>query len=595
MRLLDRGFLLILVSLFGGALLAVPISASAAWDISTATYSGSSGSTSPATSPRGFFISADGAKLYLANFSNQTIYQFSLSTAWDISTLSYDTKSFSVSSQGSPQDVALSADGTKMFMLSFYTRVAHQYTLSTPWDISTASYDSESVSLGSANHYNFHMKRDGTKLFSLNDYQNRIQQYALSAWDLSTEVAGTNYSYPSLSDGQELVFSMGDDGENMYIGTSTSERIHWFTLSTPWDTSTASYSSSYKTISAEDSSIYKVFFNPSGTIMYASGATNDKIYQYTLDGTDPTVSAFSPTDDATGVAIDSDLVLTFDEAVDAEAGNIVVKNTANGATVATVDVTGGQVSGSGTTEITIDLTADLAAGTQYYVQIDATVFDDVAGNSYAGISDTSTWSFTTIAAGGGEATSPSPGGGTFLDQEDGVSISLSAVVSSTSSNAGANTEGATSAGNTSEEVVSVQVKIPDADQVQQVYIRAFGQKFYLHSMSDTYTYLASIKMPSKFGRYPYTLTADYGIFTLSSKNEFVVAAPSAAVDLLARTEKLLEQVVQREITNEEHGYWTKRVLAGEKTSPPELFGAMQWQERYGGVHYSRLPGVVQAL
>jgi hypothetical protein len=31
----------------------------------------------------------------------------------------------------------------------------------------------------------------------------------------------------------------------------------------------------------------------------------------------------------------------------------------------------------------------------YYVQIDVTAFDDLVGNSYAGISDTTTWNFTT--------------------------------------------------------------------------------------------------------------------------------------------------------------------------------------------------------
>ena len=48
------------------------------------------------------------------------------------------------------------------------------------------------------------------------------------------------------------------------------------------------------------------------------------------------------------------------------------------------------------TSYTINPTDDLEEGTEYYVQIAATAFDDVDGKSFAGISDTTTLSFTTI-------------------------------------------------------------------------------------------------------------------------------------------------------------------------------------------------------
>ena len=57
---------------------------------------------------------------------------------------------------------------------------------------------------------------------------------------------------------------------------------------------------------------------------------------------------------------------------------------------------GSQVTVSGTT-LTINPTANLATSKQYAVQIDATAIDDLAGNSYAGITDNTTWSFTTAS------------------------------------------------------------------------------------------------------------------------------------------------------------------------------------------------------
>jgi len=387
----------------------------AAWNVSTASYSGISSSTAPATSPVGMFFRADGAKVYIANFSDSKIYQFSLGTAWDLTTLSYDSKSFNTSSQGTPDDVALSADGTKMFVLSFYDYTVRQYTLGTAWDVSTATYDSVSLALGSANHYDFHVKRDGSKIFSLNDFNNRVQQYTLSTpWSLSSQSAGTNYSYAALSDGQELVFSMGDDGLNMYIGSATNDRVHWYTLSSAWDTSTATYSGSYLSVNAQDTSMRKVTFNPDGSKMYMLGDTNNKIFQYNMaDTTNPTATISWPTDGLSVATTTVNLVISFDEAVDAETGNISIYKSSDDSLVEAIDVTSGQVTGSGTSVITINPSVTLDEQTDYYVQVAATAFDDASSNGYAGISDETTWNFTT-----GDFTNPSV---TTLSPLDGAS------------------------------------------------------------------------------------------------------------------------------------------------------------------------------
>ncbi|KKU18139.1 MAG: hypothetical protein UX31_C0013G0017 [Candidatus Nomurabacteria bacterium GW2011_GWA1_46_11] len=120
---------------------------------------------------------------------------------------------------------------------------------------------------------------------------------------------------------------------------------------------------------------------------------------YTLpDTTAPTVSTFSPADNATGVATTANLVITFDEAVDAEAGannDIIIKKTSDNSTIETIDAQDAKVTGSGTAIITVNPATTFDYSTGYYVQIGADAFDDTAGNSYAGISDTTSWNFTT--------------------------------------------------------------------------------------------------------------------------------------------------------------------------------------------------------
>jgi methionine-rich copper-binding protein CopC len=125
---------------------------------------------------------------------------------------------------------------------------------------------------------------------------------------------------------------------------------------------------------------------------------NDKITLSFTTGPSPTLSSSSPADNAIGVAVDSNIVLTFSEAVDAETGgNIVIHKSSDHSVVETISVTGDRVSGSGTNVITVDPTNNLDEDTLYYVKIAATAFDDAAGNSYAGIDDTTTLSFTTAA------------------------------------------------------------------------------------------------------------------------------------------------------------------------------------------------------
>ena len=110
----------------------------------------------------------------------------------------------------------------------------------------------------------------------------------------------------------------------------------------------------------------------------------------------PTLSSSTPADNATGVAVDSNIVLNFSESVDAETGNITIKKTSDNSTVETIDVTGSQVSGSGSSQITVNPTSNFDPNIEYYVLIDATAFDDVVSGSYTGISSTTALSFTSL-------------------------------------------------------------------------------------------------------------------------------------------------------------------------------------------------------
>ena len=124
------------------------------------------------------------------------------------------------------------------------------------------------------------------------------------------------------------------------------------------------------------------------------GITDPDTWSFTMaDITAPTISSFIPHNRATGVALDTDLVVTFDEPVRTGSGAVTIKPT-RGAAV-TIPVTDSdQVMVSGRT-VTINPGDDLANGVSYHVLVPPGAIQDLAGNHHQGITDADAWSFTT--------------------------------------------------------------------------------------------------------------------------------------------------------------------------------------------------------
>ncbi len=116
------------------------------------------------------------------------------------------------------------------------------------------------------------------------------------------------------------------------------------------------------------------------------------------DVTAPTVSSFSPTNSATGVATNANLIVTFSETVQAVTGkDIVVRQSPSAAVLETIpanDTSRVTISGS---QVTVNPTSTLNSGSTYYVLIDSGAFRDTTGNLFTGISSASTWQFSTSA------------------------------------------------------------------------------------------------------------------------------------------------------------------------------------------------------
>jgi len=114
--------------------------------------------------------------------------------------------------------------------------------------------------------------------------------------------------------------------------------------------------------------------------------------------TAPAIATLTPTDNANNVVVSNNLQITFNENIQKGTGNIVIKQSSDNAVVESFDVTtSAQVTVIGST-VTINPTNDLIAGTGYYVEIISGAIEDLAGNDFAGITNATTWNFTTAAA-----------------------------------------------------------------------------------------------------------------------------------------------------------------------------------------------------
>ncbi|HBX53702.1 MAG TPA: hypothetical protein DEH02_21820, partial [Bacteroidales bacterium] len=126
---------------------------------------------------------------------------------------------------------------------------------------------------------------------------------------------------------------------------------------------------------------------------------NNANYEYTVGGADsnpPSVLLLTPQDNATNIATTTDLTIFFDENIQKGTGNILVKKVSDNSTVQTIDVTSADVVISNT-QATININA-LLSGTEYYINVDAGTFKDIANNDFSGITDATSWTFTTIAS-----------------------------------------------------------------------------------------------------------------------------------------------------------------------------------------------------
>src|SRR3989304_6175600 len=154
---------------------------STAWNIATAVLFQSFSIAPQTILPTGLFFRSDGLKMYI---SSQTfpslIYEYNLSTAWNISTTSF-LQSFTITAQdNTPTGLFIRDDGLKMFVTGGGNDRIYEYNLTTPWNVTTAVFV-QSFLTNVANVFTdgVFFRSDGQKMYHVDGSLHNAYEYNL--------------------------------------------------------------------------------------------------------------------------------------------------------------------------------------------------------------------------------------------------------------------------------------------------------------------------------------------------------------------------------------------------------------------------------
>lgn len=243
-----------------------------------------SGSVSGQTSGvSGFEFGDSGNKLYATTSSGNSdgrVLEYNLSTPYDVSTATFVQDSMIIGgNDDSIGDLTFKDDGTKVWIASKdFGGSIYEWTLSTAWDISTAS-ETANVSYGTPD--GIAIGDSGTKLYvSENGTSGNITQWDLTTpYDLSTRTNQQSITLSGLSDGRGI--DIDSVGKRFFVVDSGDETIKEYEMSTEWDITSSIGQTSSGDISGNTSNQKGLDFNPKGDIMGLSDGSSST-YSYNL-------------------------------------------------------------------------------------------------------------------------------------------------------------------------------------------------------------------------------------------------------------------------------------------------------------------------
>lgn len=252
-------------------------------------YITSNSLSSPGTLPYGLFFSSDGTRMYITDDTTNICYGYSLSTPWSFSSATRTNKDYNFTTVLglSPRKCIFSSDGSKVFLSTNTNSSIYQYSLTTPWDLTTLNtssavvFDPPKHTATTTTGTGLTFNNTGKTLYKIDTSSDYIYAYFFqNAWDLSSPQE--NYKFSTiLEETNSSGIAFNSSGTRMYVLGNTGDDINNYTLSTPWKVETAVYNGVYVVSTQTGTTPITIVPNSTATKMFVLSGTNRAIYLYT--------------------------------------------------------------------------------------------------------------------------------------------------------------------------------------------------------------------------------------------------------------------------------------------------------------------------
>ena len=235
-------------------------------------------------SVRNMSLSNDGYKVYVVD--NRSIYEYDLSIANDLSTavLQGTYYYYTPLTNDESHMIEISGNGEHLYLASTSSGIIYQFDLATPYDITTISNPNKSINLLAEENktLSMEMNTSGTKIWTTGGTTDEVHQYSLSTpYDITTvvydDIQFNLNTAAGITTAQSVAISA--DGAKMYVFDSTFDELFEFDMSTPYDISTASFNN----VSTWIQGASHATLSPDGSKLYASEGSVVVQYSLTLN------------------------------------------------------------------------------------------------------------------------------------------------------------------------------------------------------------------------------------------------------------------------------------------------------------------------
>ena len=116
--------------------------------------------------PTGVVFNPDGTKMFISGMSQNRVMEFDLTTGFDVSEATKNSNECDhADKDGNVVDLRLNSNGTKLFIVGYDNKIILEYSLSTAYDVSTCSYENTFFSGDGLKPRSMAFNTNGTKLF----------------------------------------------------------------------------------------------------------------------------------------------------------------------------------------------------------------------------------------------------------------------------------------------------------------------------------------------------------------------------------------------------------------------------------------------